>query len=193
MIERCRWCKHLSRQGKKYYCDVIDKAYCYNSIANGKSKKCNNAYEEAALDAISGRPLSERIENEARCFKCGTYLGSSFFAGRIYCDKCAAQGRLEDKEKIRKNMNDDVAEDLVHAIIEGLFRDYTKVLHKIMKLGDNIKKEPKKLELLKQKMKLEEYMFSSDFAMLNSGDLNINKIIEAIQAQVGYSEDNYGA
>lgn len=194
IVERCRWCKHLSRQGEKFYCDVLGRSYCYKSVLNGVSKKCENRFEESALDAISGRPLSEKVKNEARCFRCGAYLGTSLYDGECYCEKCRTIARKEDNEKIRENMSAESCVNIINAIVENLFREYAGVLYDIMEYKINGREnEEMKWGLLYQKRKLENYMFSRDFQMWNIEGIDINRMIDSIQKSIGYSEEEHGA
>lgn len=187
--KKCRWCRHLSRKGDRFYCEVRNKTYAYKSIINMAPEDCVGEYEESELDAISGRPASERVENAARCFRCGAYIGNSFYDGEIYCDKCRTEARKEDSYKIRTNMNEENCASLVNAIVENVFREYKKTLQDIMKC----KRYSRKMELLHQKKKLENYMFSRDFQMWNIESVDVNKMIDSIQKGIEYSEEEYGA
>lgn len=186
--KKCRWCKHLSRKGTRFYCDVRNKTYAYKSVTHMAPESCGE-YEESALDAISGRQASGRVENEARCFRCGAYIGNSFYDGEIYCEKCRSKARKEDCYRIRTNMNEEICYSLVNAIVENVFKEYTNVLYDIMEC----EKEKMKLGLLHQKRKLENYMFSKDFQTWNIDNVDVNRMISSIQDGIGYSEDEYGA
>lgn len=187
--KKCRRCKHMTRKGDRFYCDVRNKTYAYKTIIHMAPENCVGEYEESALDAISGRPASERVENGVRCYRCGAYIGDTPIDGEIYCEKCRTQARKEDSYRIRTNMNEEICYSLVNAIVENVFKEYADVLYDIMEC----EKEDMKLGLLHQKRKFENYIFSKDFQKWNVDNVDVNKMINQIQDVVEYSEDEYGA
>ena len=194
--KKCRWCKHLSRKGDKFYCDARNKIYAYKSIINMSPDSCIGLYEQSELDAISGRLASERVDNEVRCFRCGAYIGNNK-SDRIYCEKCSKVANEEDRQKIRKNMNNAVAESLVLAMLYTINKDYSRILSEIKRISRcdkmNDDDQNKILALLYKKRKMENYLFSDDFEKLNFSGINASNMIRLMQEKAGYSEEEYGA
>lgn len=206
---RCRRCSHLIPQNDgKYFCEKRKKVYAYRSAKAMKANGMNGCeYKRASLDAISGKPveLYDSWEEEVvfRCYNCGKVI-SNAEVDNVYCEKCLDKCREEDKQKIKRSLDDrKILALIANAVIKRAWNDYTDTLKEIIKKAQKLEKQenPKKRKILRdsidllldQKRYLERYFVCGEYRTFNLEGYDIPKLILEVQKMCGYDEDKYGA
>ena len=201
---RCRFCKNLEQVGNKAWkCRLAGVLFTEHGITrfHGRSyPECS--YDERDRDIVTGLYYTEFVnqlranvlaqtiskERKMNCFRCDKEI--YFSQDEIYCDECRDAGRAEDREKIKFYLADN---GLMRGLVDGIVRqvciDYQKNLKKLIKAYTK-KGNPVRM-YWSRKDQLEYYMFSKDFAVYNLDERNIPKLIQELQEEVGFYEEDY--
>lgn len=189
----CRFCRHISRKPDfSCYCEVSGEPLTGQQVRAKRARK-GCGFRKARQDFVSGAPvemavLGGRFEKFI-CWRCGcTYYSKD---DDLYCESCRKTAREKDNEAINKNLNNNaVLGNLINAIVEQTFRDYTNVLERLKEAIEFEYSDEHIEELIDKKCKFENYFFSHDFQRYNVTNIDINKMINMIHKAEGFDENS---